>query len=108
MLDVNYFDELRIGRVVVEGETLATNFDITAVAGTQNVVDGAGESFAGAVIQHRFIAGDDVLNVALTHGAVDNPRFEALTVEIIPEPGSLVLMLTAALGLLSLRRRRRC
>jgi hypothetical protein len=98
---------IRQFNVVVEGETLATNFDITSVAGTQNVVDGVGESLAGAVVQHRFFAGDDVLNVALTHGAVDNPRFEALTVEIIPEPGSLVLMLTAALGLLSLRRRRR-
>jgi hypothetical protein len=98
---------IRQFNVAVEGETLATDFDITAVAGTQNVVDGAGESLAGAVIQHRFVAGDDVVNVALTHGAVDNPRFEALTLEIVPEPGSLVLMLTAALGLLSLRRRRR-
>ena len=97
---------IRVFDVSVEGDVIAANFDATDIAGVQDVVDGNGETNAGAVIAHSFTAADDVLNIQLTHGPVDNPRIEALTLELIPEPSSMALLVLGALTLAGLRRRR--
>jgi hypothetical protein len=99
---------IRQFNVTVEGDLLYADYDITAVAGDQAVMDGNGTNTAGAVITHTFTAGDDLLNIVLSHGAIDNPRIEALTLEIIPEPGTIALVVAGSLALVgySVRRRR--
>jgi hypothetical protein len=95
---------IRVFNVSVEDELIAADFDATAIAGVQNVVDGAGETNAGAAIIHSFTATDNVLNVQLTHGPVNNPRIEALTLKMIPEPSGIVLTVLGVMTLLGLRR----
>jgi len=99
---------VRLANVSVEGELIAADFDITAVAGTQDVFDGEGTNTAGAVLTHTFTAGDDLLNIVLSHGSSDNPRLEGLTLEIIPEPGTIGLVVAGSLALVgySIRRKR--
>jgi hypothetical protein len=49
------------------------------------------------------------VNIVLSHGAIDNPRLEALTLEIVPEPATLatIALLLVSCGLAT-RRWRRC
>ena len=97
---------IRVFDVFVEDELIAADFDATAIAGVHSVTNGAGQTNAGAVISHSFTATDDVLNVQLNHGLIENPRIEALTLERIPEPSGLALVMMGILSLLGLRRRR--
>jgi hypothetical protein len=105
---------IRQFHIDVEGVRVAENFDITAVTGPQprnmaatpqvNV-----ENTRGAFLRYRLTAGDPTLNVVLAHGAVDNPRIEALTLEIIPEPATVAILgvLLVSCGVAT-RRWRRC
>jgi hypothetical protein len=105
---------IRQFNIDVEGLRLATNFDITEVTGPQplnrsvtpNVLT---PNTRGAVLSYAFTATDNQLNVVLSQSPIDNPRIEALTLEIIPEPATLVMLgLLAASGLaIGPRRRRR-
>jgi hypothetical protein len=88
---------IRQFNIDVEGVRLATNFDINAVTGPQTRNMAATpqvnvENTRGAVLSYVLTAGDPTLNIVLSHGAVDNPRIEALTLEIIPEPATLVML----------------
>jgi hypothetical protein len=97
----------------VEGVRIATNFDITGVTGPQTRNMAATpqvnvENQRGAFLRYGVTAGDGELNVVLSHGAVDNPRIEALTLEIIPEPATLAMisLLLVSCGLATRRWRR--
>ena len=105
---------IRRFNIDVEGVRLRTDFDITAVTGPQTRNMAATpqvdvENTLGAVLSYNLTAGDDTLNVVLSHGAIDNPRIEALTLEIIPEPATLATLgvLFVSFGLAA-RRWRRC
>jgi hypothetical protein len=105
---------IRQFNIDVEGNRLATNFDITEVTGPQTLnrsltPPNETPNTRGAVLSYSLTASDPTLNVVLSHGAIDNPRIEALTLEIIPEPATLVMLgLLAASGLaIGPRRRRR-
>jgi hypothetical protein len=106
---------IRQFNIDVEGVRVWDNFDITAITGPQprnmaatpqvNV-----ENTRGAFLRYAFTAGtrDTTANIVLSHGAVDNPRLEALTLEIIPEPATVAMLgvLLVSCGLAT--RRRRC
>ena len=105
---------IRQFHVDVEGTRIATNFDITAATGPQNVNRAATPAITtpntrGAVLRYNLTAGDNALNIVLSHGAVDNPRIEALTLEIVPEPATLAILgvLLVSCGLAT-RRWRYC
>jgi hypothetical protein len=104
---------IRQFNIDAEGVRLATNFDITEVTGPQTLnrsltPPNETPNTRGAVLTYDLTAGDNMLNVVLSHGAIDNPRIEALTLEIIPEPVTLAMVgLFAACGLAVARRRRR-
>jgi hypothetical protein len=88
--------------IFVDGELSVDNF---TVPGTQG---GIANTSAGAVFSQTFVASGDLLNIRL--GGANplvgdgNPILNGLTLEVVPEPSSLVLF---ALGLLGLRPRRR-
>lgn len=98
---------IRQFNVYVEDALIAADFDITAVAGVQEVEGGEGINTAGAVLTHSFTAGDDTLNIRLEHGSIDNPRMSGITLEIIPEPASIALVATGTLILVGYGVRRR-
>ncbi len=104
---------IRQFNIDVEGVRLATNFDITAVTGPHNVNRAATPPITtpktlGAVLTYGLTASDNSLNIVLSHGATDNPRIEALTLEIVPEPATLITIgLLVSSGLALGRRRRR-
>ena len=107
---------IRQFNIDVEGVRLATDFDITAVTGAQTRNMAATpqvnvENPLGAFLRYGFTAGarDNTVNIVLSHGAVDNPRIEALTLELVPEPATLATLgvLVVSCGLAT-RRRRRC
>jgi hypothetical protein len=106
---------IRQFNIDVEGTRVATNFDITGVTGPQTRNMAATpqvnvQNTLGAFLRYQFTAGDSTANIVLSHTTnprIDNPRIEALTLEIVPEPTTL-----AAIGLLVSclvvgRRRRR-
>jgi hypothetical protein len=105
---------IRQFNIDVEGTRLATNFDITEVTGAQTLnrsltPPNETPNTRGAVLSYSFTAADSTANIVLSHGAIDNPRIEALTLEIIPEPGTLALvglMLVSSGCALVMRRRR--
>jgi hypothetical protein len=106
---------IRQFHIDVEGVRVATNFDITAATGPQNVNRAATPAITtpntrGAFLRYAFTAGDGTANIVLSHGAVDNPRIEALTLEIIPEPATAAMLgvLLVSCGLATRRRRRSC
>jgi hypothetical protein len=97
----------------VEGTRLATDFDITAVTGPQplnrnNPPNNTTPNTLGAVLTYGLTASDSTLNIVLSHGASDNPRIEALTLEIVPEPATLAALgvLVVSCGLATRRWRR--
>jgi hypothetical protein len=105
---------IRQFNIDVEGTRVATNFDITGVTGPQTRNMAATPQVnvpnnLGAFLRYGFTAGDDQVNVVLSHGAVDNPRIEALTLEIIPEPATVAILgvLLVSCGLAT-RRWRHC
>jgi hypothetical protein len=105
---------IRQFNIDVEGTRIATNFDITAVTGpqTRNMAATPQVNVAntrGAVLKYNLTAGDPTLNIVLSHGAVDNPRIEALTLEIVPEPGTMATIgvLLVSCGVATRRWRRR-
>jgi hypothetical protein len=60
------------------------------------------------VLSYALTAADTTLYVVLSHGAIDNPRIEALTLEIIPEPATLIMLgmlVTSGLAVGCRRRR---
>jgi hypothetical protein len=89
--------------ISLEGEMVVDNFNVQLAQG------GINDTSAGAVYSHTFTAGDDVLNIAL--GGVNqlapdnNPILNAVTLEVVPEPSSAVLLVLGLLGLLARRRR---
>jgi len=109
---------IRQFNIDVEGTRVATNFDITAITGPQTRNMAATpqvnvENPLGAFLRYQFTAGsrDAVLNIVLSHTTdprIDNPRIEALTLEIVPEPATLatVGVLLVSCGLATRRRRR--
>jgi hypothetical protein len=104
---------IRQFHIDVEGVRIAENFDITAVTGPQNINRAATPQITtpntlGAVLSYSLTAGDNMLNVGLIQTPTDNPRIEALTLEIIPEPATLAMIgLLVSCGLAVGRRRRR-
>jgi hypothetical protein len=104
---------IRQFHIDVEGVRVATNFDITAVTGPQTRNMAATpqvnvENQRGAFLRYGFTAGDSTANVVLSHGAIDNPRLEALTLEIVPEPATIAMIgLLVACGVAGMTRRRR-
>jgi hypothetical protein len=106
---------IRQFNIDVEGVRVASNFDINAVTGPQTRNMAATPQVnvpnpLGAVLTYNLTAGDNMLNIVLsdTMPEVDNPRIEALTLEIIPEPATLVMLgMLITSGLAVGRRRRR-
>jgi hypothetical protein len=107
---------IREFNIDVEGVRLATDFDITEITGAQlrNMAATPQVNVAnplGAFLRYQFTAGDrdNTLNIVLSHGAIDNPRIEALTLEIVPEPATLATLgvLLVSCGLATRRGRRR-
>jgi hypothetical protein len=77
---------IRQFNIDVEGARLATNFDITAITGPQELNRAPTPQILtpnpmGAVLEYQVTAPDNQLNVVLSHGAVDNPRLEAFTLK---------------------------
>jgi hypothetical protein len=103
---------IRQFNIDVEGVRIATDFDITGVTGPQNINRAATPPVTtpntlGAVLSYSVTPTDNSLNVVLSHGAVDNPRIEALTLELVPEPATLVMLgFLLVSGGFVLRRRR--
>jgi hypothetical protein len=104
---------IRQFNIDVEGVRVATNFDINAITGPQTRNQNAPANNAlnerGAFLRYAFTAGDNTANIVLSHGALDNPRIEALTLEIIPEPATVAILgvLLVSCGLAT-RRWRHC
>jgi hypothetical protein len=103
---------IRQFNIDVEGVRLATNFDITAVTGPQTRNQNAPANNAlnarGAFLRYSLTAPDNTLNIVLSHGATDNPRIEALTLELVPEPATLAMIgVLLVSGGLVMRRRQR-
>jgi hypothetical protein len=93
--------------ITLEDELMVDNFNV------QVTQDGIANTSQGVVFSAEIVAGDDVLNIALQSAnplAPDNnPILNGITLEIVPEPSGVTLMI---LGLLALRplaagRRRR-
>ena len=90
---------IRQFNIDVDGVNLATNFDITSITGPQQLNRGATPPVEtpnpmGAVVEYQFTAPDNVTNIVLSHGAVDNPRIEAFTLRFFdpntaPVPGDV-------------------
>ena len=90
--------------ISVEGEVLVDNFNVQA---TQ---EGIANTAQGAMFSYTFTASDDQVNILLGGAnplATDNnPIASGLTLEVVPEPSSVMLSLLGMTGLLGLRRRR--
>jgi hypothetical protein len=104
---------IRQFNIDVEGVRLAENFDITAVTGPQALNRAATPQVLtpntlGAVLSHSFTATDNQLNVVLSQSPIDNPRIEALTLELVPEPATLAMIgfLIVSCGFVMRRPRR--
>jgi hypothetical protein len=87
---------IRQFNIDVEGVNLATNFDITSITGPQELNRAPTPQILtpnpmGAVFEYSLTAPDGTLNIVLSHGATDNPRLEALTLEYFdpPVPGDV-------------------
>ncbi len=89
--------------ITVEDELVVDNFNV------QVTQEGMGNTSQGVFYTKSFVAGDDVLNILL--GGVNplasdnNPILNGVTLEVVPEPSSLVLTLLGLLGVAGLRRR---
>jgi hypothetical protein len=85
--------------ITIEDELLVDNFNIPL---TQ---DGIANTAQGVVFTHTLVAGDGQLNILLGGpnplAPDNNPTLSGLTVEKVPEPSSLVLLLVGMLGLSS-------
>ncbi len=91
--------------IEVEGELLIDEYQIKLI--TQQT---GGVPTAGAVFSHAFFAEDDLFTFRLLNGSSlgnGDPILNAFTLQIVPEPSSLVLLGLGALGLAPLRRRGR-
>ena len=82
----------------IEGSTAVTAFVITDYC--------SGDLTEGVVFTYEFTASDTNLDIDLVANYSQTPIWGAMTLERIPEPGTLVLLGMGSLGLL-LRRRRR-
>jgi len=93
--------------VIFEGVLAVDDFNPGIVQGGTG---GGAPQDVGTVLTHTFTATDGVFNVTLdgfnTPFPDKNSIFDSLTLETVPEPGSAILALTSAAGLLTLRRRR--
>jgi hypothetical protein len=87
--------------IVVNDVLVWNDFSVGSVTG--------GDPLMGAYFTYQFIADRTELNVLL-HGAAYasdvNPLVSALTLEVIPEPGAVSLMIVGLAGILGSRRRR--
>jgi hypothetical protein len=90
---------IRQFHIDVDGARLATEFDATALTGPQQLNRAATPQVLtpnpmGAVFEYKYTAADAVTNIVLSHGAVDNPRLEAVTLKffdpnLAPVPGDV-------------------
>ncbi|MCA9217012.1 MAG: PEP-CTERM sorting domain-containing protein, partial [Planctomycetales bacterium] len=89
--------------ISIEGEVGVDNFNIQRTQG------GINNGAMGVVYSHSFTASDDVLNINLGGVNIDagdnNPILNGLTLEVVPEPSGLSLILLGLLGILTRRRR---
>jgi hypothetical protein len=90
--------------ITVEGELAVDNFNVQVTQG------GIANTAQGAVFSKEFVAGDDVLNILLGPSnplAPDNNAIlNGLTLELVPEPGSMTLAVLALLAMASRRQRK--
>ena len=93
--------------VVIEGTNEVDDFN---PGRTQGGGGGPAPQNVGALITHDFVAGDNNLDIELLPGTPfldNNAIIDAVSLELVPEPGSLGLLVFGGLGLLARRRRGR-
>ncbi len=90
--------------ISIEGELLVDNFNLPTTQG------GIANTEQGALFTYSLTAGDDQLNIVLGGSnplAPDNnPTLSGITVERVPEPSSLALLVLGFFGMVSQMRRR--
>jgi len=93
--------------VFADNSLVTMNFNPSVVQGGVNNIN----TLPGALITYTFTATEPTLDVELR---VSNPPFgdnnaiiDAVSLEVVPEPGTAILAAMSGAGLLALRRRRR-
>lgn len=112
LLSENYYDGVtfkpsvrRYQSINVEGTRIATDLDsLYGGAWTQT----PNTHTQGVVVTRLFTAGDSTLNVDFLLGTTPDtaPILNALTLQAVPEPSAMMLLVAGVGGMLLLRRRR--